>query len=154
MRVQDLHKRIAQEPNTGCWIWTGGTSRGYGLIRVKGGKALRAHRVLWELHHGPIPDGLSVLHKCDTPLCVNPQHLFLGTQADNLADASMKGRIARGQRAHFTKLTDEQVAEIRRCLSEGTPIKEIGRRFQIDPHTVRSLRDGLSWSWLKEGTRA
>lgn len=79
----------------GCWAWVGRTDTfGYGVIQ-QNRKIPRksAHRVSWEIHNGPIPDGLSVLHHCDNPPCTNPKHLFLGTQADNLADAKKKGRL-------------------------------------------------------------
>lgn len=77
-----------------CWIWTGSTSEGYGQINVGGGDGRHdwAHRVSWEIHHGPIPDGLWVLHRCDNPSCVRPDHLFLGTVADNNRDMIAKGR--------------------------------------------------------------
>lgn len=82
---------------SGCWLWTAGTIRGYGqfnLGRVAGkSRTAYAHRVSWELAHGPVAGDLSVLHRCDVPLCVNPEHLFLGTQQDNLADARQKGRL-------------------------------------------------------------
>jgi hypothetical protein len=82
------------EPNTGCLLWLGkvGTD-GYGLFKV-GGKRRAAHRVSYEIHKGPIPPGLWVLHRCDTPACVNPEHLFLGTHADNMRDMVAKGRMA------------------------------------------------------------
>ncbi len=82
-----------------CWIWQGTHHRnGYGQIAASRNGArkqrwLWAHRVAWALTHGPIPDGLQVLHRCDVPLCVNPDHLFLGTQLDNIADAMAKGRM-------------------------------------------------------------
>ena len=75
-----------------CWEWTDGCDGdGYGVVGA-GGKTVRAHRVAWEVAHGPIPDGVHVLHQCDNPPCINPAHLFLGTQADNMADKVAKGR--------------------------------------------------------------
>lgn len=86
--------KVSPEPNTGCWLWTAAsTGHGYGLISLSFSKNDLAHRTSWRLFHGPIPDGLWVLHKCDVPSCVNPAHLFLGTQTDNMIDASEKKRI-------------------------------------------------------------
>lgn len=81
-----------------CWTWTAGVEQdGYGIL-WRGKTYLRAHRVSWELAHGPIPEGMNVLHRCDVPACVNPAHLFLGTQQDNVADRHAKGRDATGLR--------------------------------------------------------
>lgn len=88
---QRFMSRVSPEALTGCWLWTGAMQHGYGKIRVVM-KDVRAHRASWEIHNGPIPDGMCVLHKCDTPLCVNPAHLFLGTQQENIADKQSKGR--------------------------------------------------------------
>jgi hypothetical protein len=93
----DLRRFIAKvEAGDGCWLWTSQrTPEGYGQFHFgrRGTPPWYAHRLAWELSNGPIPDGLSVLHHCDTPSCVNPQHLFLGTQTDNMQDASRKGRL-------------------------------------------------------------
>jgi hypothetical protein len=86
--------KIRIEPS-GCWLWIGATNgKGYGKIQQgrRGGIPLLAHRVSWELHRGPIPDGLMVLHQCDSPPCVNPDHLFLGTGLDNMRDMVAKSR--------------------------------------------------------------
>ena len=78
-----------------CWIWLAGkSSAGYGSFRTDAWKHVYAHRLSWELMRGPIPDGLLVLHHCDNPSCVNPDHLFLGTNRDNVLDALKKGRLA------------------------------------------------------------
>src|SRR5262245_20642397 len=85
-----------------CWLWTGSTHRGYGQLSSPSGRGhapLRAPRVSWEIHYGPIPEGLWVLHRCDVRGCVRPDHLWLGTRQDNIADMVAKGRSARGERS-------------------------------------------------------
>ncbi len=115
---------------TPCHIWLGGTySDGYGRT-WKDGRSRGAHCVAWEESHGPIPDGLHVLHRCDQPPCIREDHLFLGTNTDNVEDRNAKGRQAR-------KLTEEQVAEIRTATDTVT---EIARRYEISPRHTRRLR--------------
>jgi len=105
-----------------CWEWLAGKmGEGYGVItqgRYDEGKR-RAHRVAWELTFGPIPDGLHVCHHCDNPGCINPAHLFLGNDAENMADSVRKGRSARGERNRHAKLTEEQVISIREEHARG-----------------------------------
>lgn len=89
--VDRFWAHVAKGPE--CWLWSGApTSTGYGKLAFPGGGWQSAHRFSWELHNGPVPDGLQVLHHCDVPLCVNPSHLFLGTHLDNMADMRAKGR--------------------------------------------------------------
>lgn len=86
-----------------CWVWKGGRSpSGYGMFTVKR-RNTRAHRVSYMIAHGPIPDGMCVLHRCDNPPCINPKHLFLGTDLDNVRDRDAKGRTATGERNGFRK---------------------------------------------------
>src|SRR5690348_9276473 len=93
--VDRFWEKVNQTPS--CWLWTASQIKGYGQFHLSrvGGKNLTvyAHRFAWEQTNGPIPDNLYVLHRCDTPLCVRPDHLFLGSQAENLADARQKGRL-------------------------------------------------------------
>lgn len=117
-----FEEKVMPIPWSGCWIWTGGFNKkdgtyGYGRIGEGGwhGKNLLAHRVSYELHVGPIPSGMNVLHKCDTPACVNPAHLFTGTQVDNVIDCRSKGRLRRshGIEHPHAKFSWEQVQAIR-----------------------------------------
>jgi len=132
-----------------CWPWTGSrTSRGYGRLKVGGrnGRVLRAHRVAWELTNGPIPPGFKVCHACDNPPCV--RHLFLDTQAGNLADMVAKGRQAMGEQHWRTRLTAAQVNEIRRRCSGGESHTAIGRELDLDNSTISDIARGRSWASL------
>lgn len=89
-----FERKWTPEPNTGCWLWLGGTQKaGYGFFKYAG--EVTAHRSAWRLYRGDIPYGLHVLHRCDVRQCVNPEHLFLGTQSDNMKDMAAKGRAQR-----------------------------------------------------------
>jgi len=99
-----FESKFTPEPNTGCWLWAASVFKGgYGRLRTSEHEIAYAHRVSWALHHGPVPAGSHVLHRCDNPPCVNPDHLFLGTHEDNMADMAAKGR-------HFSKARPERVA--------------------------------------------
>jgi hypothetical protein len=93
MRHIPWQEKLLPEPNSGCWLYDGTWANGYGAIRDKDRKTVRVHRLAWEQANGPIPEGLSVLHRCDVPACCNPEHLFLGTQAANNLDMKLKGRL-------------------------------------------------------------
>jgi hypothetical protein len=97
IRTQTVGERFARlispEPNTGCWLWTGAHGgNGYGKFKTNKTTTWWAHRLAWTLHKGPIPTGMMVCHHCDTPICVNPDHLFIGDAAANLRDMTAKGR--------------------------------------------------------------
>lgn len=131
-----------------CWPWTGTTcgSTGYGKLYVARGSIVGAHRVSYEIHCGPIPDGLFVLHRCDNRRCVNPAHLFLGTHIDNMADMVAKGRstrgptrpefIRRGDAHHGSKITEAQVAAARTRRAAGEKLRALAVEFGVRPSTL------------------
>jgi len=138
---------IVQPTLGACWIWTAGLSTaGYGKIATgNGSTSVYSHRVSWELHSGPIPDGLWVLHKCDNPKCVNPEHLFLGTAQDNLGDMRMKGRDARGASHGVARFNDVSVREIRAAYATGVGIHALSRRLACSPTTIFNIVHRLTW---------
>ena len=129
-----------------CWIYTGVKSKdGYGQIGVGRTTTVRAHRAAYQEFIGPIPAGVLVCHKCDTPLCIRPEHLFLGSPLDNAADMMAKGRkrVLAGVHHPLAKLTDEQVAEIRARRSAGEKLSAIACAFNISFQHVSALSRGV-----------
>jgi hypothetical protein len=135
-----------------CWIWTGCVDvTGYGVVGVNA-YPMKSHRFSWVITNGPVPDGLFVLHKCDNRVCVNPDHLFLGTHQDNMADRDKKGRQIHGERHASSKLTELQVADIRRRYVKGcrvNGIRPIARELGMSRSSVRSAIMGSSWKCVK-----
>lgn len=138
-----------------CWAWKGATNKGgYGRVTVPAtlGKyiSLTAHRVSWEIHNGSIPQGLCVLHRCDNPPCVNPEHLFVGTRKDNAIDMFKKGRRYTPRGECLSKLTEIQVKEIRQRFSgaERPAKRALAREYGVDHSTIRSLLRGDTWKHL------
>ena len=131
-----------------CWIWIGTRSLGYGRFMV-GGRLVRAHRFSWEHQKGPIPDGMHVCHRCDNPACVNPAHLFVGTDQDNSDDKVAKDRQARGKKVSQSgeknpnaKLTRRQVEAIRNDPRTRCAIAE---KYGVTPQNVSQIKLGHRW---------
>lgn len=139
-----------------CWLYTGAKDQtGYGYLHNPLGKVPRyttAHRYSWVLANGPVPAGLHVLHKCDVHACCNPAHLFVGTAKDNMADCAAKGRSTRGERNRQSRLTDEQVREIRRDFVKvstcKTNTKELAARYGVGIGAISAITRGDTWKHL------
>ena len=129
-----------------CWRWTGAVNtHGYGQTSL-GGRQTGAHRLAWRFTYGPIPPGLSVLHRCDNPPCVRPDHLFLGTVTDNAVDMMAKGRGRVGSRHGKAKLTEEIVREMRRRHAMGERYVSLAAAFGVTPENVSTVCRRLTWT--------
>jgi len=153
------------QKSEGCWLWTAYVDlNGYGEMHLKSekGRCERAHRVSWMINRGPIPEGMDVLHKCDNPPCVNPDHLFLGTQKDNVLDCIKKGRNPtilygpglKGEQHGMSKLTEKQVIDIRHRYVAGVNAfyrsnkDELAKEFGISPNHIWQICKGRVWKHL------
>lgn len=138
---KDLERQM-----TPCILWSGAVGTdGYGVISLGRGRLARAHRVAYEQINGPIRDGLCVLHRCDTPLCVNPDHLWLGTRTDNSNDKVAKGRIPHGESHWNSKLNPDAVNEIRRLARDGISSAQIAKGFNVNRRTISEVIAGTAW---------
>jgi hypothetical protein len=136
-----------------CWIWTGGlNTSGYGQFQLRR-KSVGAHRWMYEHTIGKIPDGLLVCHTCDNPPCVNPAHLWLGTNGDNMRDSSQKGRrvgLQAGTNNGRAILTPDDVREIRRVYTgKYGELRTLARRYGVTDTTIASAVKGQTWSLLQ-----
>ena len=147
--LERFEEKFTQGDPSECWIWHAGKfSNGYGSFRLAR-RTKQAHRLSWEFYRGPIPAGIHVLHKCDVPSCVNPNHLFLGTHQDNMDDREAKGRgnHAKGERSSNAKLTNNQAKEI--FHSQGTH-KELGLRYGVGKTAVSKIKRKVSWKHIHQ----
>jgi hypothetical protein len=133
-----------------CWLWPGAKfRRGYGNVMVYRDGArhtVTVTRLAWELTYGPIPEGMEVCHRCDRPECYRPEHLFLGTQIENMADMYAKGRGNTGSRNGQAKLTEATVAEIRQRRDGGETIKSLAAHFGVNRKTIYNATHGALWT--------
>lgn len=156
--AKTLEQRFLEKVNmlgeSDCWNWEGACySNGYGQIAIALGakckrKNLLAHRVSYTLYCGEIPDGMVICHTCDNPRCVNPNHLFLGTQQENLADMTSKGR--RKYPVDFGGsnriLNEDSVLEI---LLSGDTSASLSRKYGVTDAAIRAVRNGITWGWFR-----
>jgi hypothetical protein len=134
---------------SGCWIWVGSRGpNGYGMMS-RNSKTVRVHRVSCEAYHGPIPDGMSVLHSCDNPSCINPDHLRVGTHQENVAEREERNRRdVKGEQIGTSKLTSREVLEIKASVLSGV---ELARKYEVSTSTISLIRTGRSWVHLDNG---
>jgi hypothetical protein len=143
--VDSFLEKVIPEPMSGCWLWTGGsTADGYGLMSLNG-KQDRAHRLSYKIYCGEVPEGMGVLHRCDVPYCVNPDHLYVGTQQQNCQDQVDRQRNRRGQAHPFAKLTE---ADVRAIRASDQPSRALAKQYGIQPLSVCGILARRSWAWL------
>jgi HNH endonuclease len=141
-----FYKHTLLPNENGCMLWKGALAskkglNGYGKIRLAGGKQKAAHRFSYEIHKGSIPNGIYVLHKCDTPRCVAPDHLFLGTHSDNMRDREIKKRnnIPEGENNYLAAFKNEEVIKIRTLQKQGVAIRKLARIYKVSQQTIQNI---------------
>lgn len=147
MEIHDRLKYLSVvDFNTGCHNWRGGLNlTGYGVLSYKHEKWL-AHRLSFTLAYGSIPDNLYICHKCDNPKCINPEHLFLGSQKDNLTDMTSKGRAAVGSDYHRSNLTDEDVKAIK---ADTRKQLVIAKEYGVSRTNISAIKTGRAWKHVE-----
>lgn len=141
-------EKVDKSDINGCWLWTASKDKdGYGSLSTDRGIE-KAHRLSWRLHFGGIPKNMCVCHKCDNPSCVNPQHLFLGTNLDNVADRTNKDRGVRGSSCHTSKLTDVQIIEIRRRYANGEKQITLAKEFGVVKQAISAIITRSVWKHI------
>lgn len=141
------------EPNSGCWLWMAAMSRrsGYSAVKIEGHRTTRAHRLAYQLaNQCDVPSDIDVCHRCDVRLCINPDHLFLGTRLDNMRDCVKKGRFKTldplsGEASPNSKLTDKDVIAIR---SDARSQRQIARSYGVDKGTIAAIIQRRTWRHL------
>ena len=150
---RDIYERFMEKVDRngpgGCWLWlVSQFPEGYGSFKVDG-KTRQSHRVSWVLHRSPIPEGMDVLHSCDNPPCVNPDHLFLGTHVDNMADRDKKGRNVKGEKISHAKLSPLKVQRIRKLVAGGALHNEVAREFRVARTTITKVVNRERWAHVE-----
>lgn len=142
-------RRIQEISVSGCWIWMGShLVTGYGEVTMVSGKAL-AHRIAYEAANGPIPEGMVVRHRCHVPECVNPSHLIVGTQADNMGDMTAAGRQSRGEHRPKSKMTADLVRDLRAKAAAGVTIYRLAKTYGLCWSVAWRIVHRKSWSHVQ-----
>ena len=139
--------KVIKSSSEKCWLWQAFVNPdGYGQFRYKD-RMVNAHRISWKLSGNSISNGEVICHKCDNPSCVNPKHLFSGTQTDNIKDMDNKGRrgSAIGEKSGRSKLTEKEVLEIRKLRKQGYKLKEISKKFNVSLYTIYDISNRRTW---------
>ena len=145
---EKIANKVVKIPEAGCWIWLGSiTKHGYGKMTLGTKTNISAHRASYELKHGAIPKGMLALHHCDIKCCVNPDHIFLGTQQANMDDKVLKNRQANGIKHGMSKLTEEQAKEAKFGNVKPT---ELAKKFNCSATIIRQIRNGIYWRHLEK----
>lgn len=155
-RAKGLEERFWEKVDKSgdCWLWTKSLRAGYGVFR-KSGRLVSAHRLAYEITNGPIPADLCICHHCDNRQCVNPSHMFLGTHKDNMQDAMGKGRFhfnpkpSYGEKNGMTKLTDDQVRELRNNWPSSESVASIAMRYGVSRWTIQRIVRRKVWKHVE-----
>jgi hypothetical protein len=162
MLQSSINSFWAKVEKSDCWLWLAAkTDKGYGVFSVDG-RTKKAHRLAYELTRGEIPHGLCVLHRCDTPACCNPNHLFLGTRAENNSDMMAKGRhvsggthkqpshcaYQRGESHHAAKMTEDMVRIMRADRLSGASFSVLGEKYGVAGSAAYKICKGLLWKHI------
>lgn len=141
--VERFLKFVEKDPITGCWLWLGCKSKkGYGRFQWHTGQSVQATHAAFILFIGPIPVGCDILHSCDNPPCVNPQHLFPGTNLDNVIDRCIKGRTAKGEKKPNAVIEESFIPMI---LKDPRTLREIAQTYSVTHTTILRIKHGTNW---------
>ena len=147
--IDRFDEKWLEDPRTGCWEWQAcRDSGGYGRVNV-GSRSMKAHRVSFALTFGLFDNDLLVCHDCDNRSCVNPDHLFLGTPAENSADMTSKGRQAKGEANGSSKLTEADIPAIMAQRATGATMRAIARDFGVSHAAINLITRGKSWTHVR-----
>lgn len=147
MTKDEFMSKVEQIAGVDCWLWKGCIARdGYGLAWIKG-KRFQAHRLGWTFFKGAITNPM-ILHTCDIRSCVNPDHLYSGTHAENMTDRKVRNRTAKGSKISSSIVNESQVLQIKGYLKIGMPYRQVADLVKTTYDVVRDIARGRNWQWL------